>query len=237
MSARTYPMKFRSSLTLISASCTFRCDAKFADPLYVSYEARVRDTDYFELAEMFPLPFGKGVQPEYLETPTEDSVPVINTLSIRSLTISQADCRHMTREDYDALSPERQLRLNDVLLTMDGGVSIGKAALFDMEGPYTVDSHVCILRPEGITSVALVYLLASPAGQLQFRRAESGASGQTSVTEEDVRRFIYPKRALKELDTVVAKLETERHAIEAARAQLRQREEELWTSLNEFLSL
>jgi hypothetical protein len=92
----------------------------------------------------------------------------------------------------------RKLRDGEVVLTTDGGTSIGKAAVFMMpktdEGEpvdygFTVDSHVAILCPFGKSPPLLAYLLGSPMGQLQFQRAESGASGQTAVSEDDVRRF------------------------------------------------
>ncbi|GAG19405.1 unnamed protein product, partial [marine sediment metagenome] len=87
---------------------------------------------------------------------------------------------------------QRKPRPGDVLLTMDGGTSIGKPVLFDLEDDFATDSHVAILRPVGLDPKLLVYLLASQLGQLQFQQAESGASGQTAVTEADVRRFRFP---------------------------------------------
>jgi hypothetical protein len=104
-----------------------------------------------------------------------------------------------------------------VLLTVDGGTSIGKPVLFDLSGDWAVDSHVAILRPVGLDAALLVYLLASPLGQLQFQRAESGASGQTSVTETDLRRFRFPHLA-----TDVAR-EAVRAVTEAAREAARLR--------------
>ncbi|MFL5280438.1 MAG: hypothetical protein ACJ8AW_05460 [Rhodopila sp.] len=62
-----------------------------------------------------------------------------------------------------------------------------------MDCGFTVDSHVAVLRPRGMSPTLLAYLLCSPMGQIQFQRAESGASGQTAVSEEDVRRFRFPR--------------------------------------------
>jgi hypothetical protein len=174
------------------------------------------------------------MQPDSLDQATDDSVPVINTLSVQNLAIRVADCRHIAREDFDALSCERKLRANDVLLTVDGGVSIGKPVLFDLSGDFTVDSHVVILRPAGLSALALVYLLASPLGQMQFRRAESGASGQTTVTEDDVRRFIFPRSILTEIDTLAAKIESERKQIIEDRRELDRREAAIWKQLDKF---
>lgn len=223
---------FFSSLSLISTNYALRFDAKLADDSFLEIESRIRKKGFFELNDFLPQPFVKGIQPDYLDFPTDDSVPVINTLAIQNLTISESASRHIVREDFDALNNERQLRFGDVLLTMDGGVSIGKPALFAMNGDFTIDSHVCVLRPKGLSALALVYLLASPIGQLQFRRAESGASGQTTVTEEDVRRFIFPRNLLKKLDSLVTEIEKERQTIISDRLALNLREKNIWKKLS-----
>ena len=72
-------------------------------------------------------------------------------------------------------------------------------------------------------------------GQFQFRRAESGASGQTAVTEEDIRRFVFPSSILPTLDDVVATIEKEREEIRKARAALDDREIKTWKSLDNLL--
>ena len=142
----------------------------------------------------------------------------------------------IAREDFDALSNERKLQKGDVLLTVDGGVSIGKPVLFSSTKDFTIDSHVVILRPSGLSPLALVYLLASPLGQMQFRRAESGASGQTTVTEDDVRRFIFPNSILDTVDDVATKIEAERKEIMKQRRALDQKEAALWKRLDKFAS-
>lgn len=226
------PRIFLSSLKLAATNYALRCDAKYANPDIIEIDRRVRAAPYFELGEFLPMPFAKGVQPEYLDYPTEESVPVINTLSIQNLAIRIQDCRHVARDDYEALAPERQLKPNDVLLTVDGGVSIGKPALFAESGPFTVDSHVCALRPQGLTPLALVYLLVSPLGQMQFRRAESGASGQTTVTEDDIRRFVFPRSVLPTMDTVASAIESQRLRIAAERKRLDDDEAALWSGIS-----
>jgi hypothetical protein len=83
---------------------------------------------------------------------------------------------------------------------------------------------------------SLVYLLASPLGQQQFRRAESGASGQTAVTEEDIRRFIFPASLLASLDAVVADIESERTKIAKERDKLIAREAAAWMKLEKLVA-
>ena len=62
----------------------------------LAIEKKVRAAGFFELGDVLPNPFSKGIQPEYLDQPTDDSVPVINTLSIQNLAIREADCRHIS---------------------------------------------------------------------------------------------------------------------------------------------
>ncbi len=228
------PKVFTSSLRLVATSYALRCDAKYADADTLGLVKKIQASGCFQLGELLPTPFVKGIQPVSLDQPTDDSVPVINTLSIQNLAIRPADCRHIARDDFDALSSDRRLKTGDVLLTVDGGVSIGKAALFNLDGDFTVDSHVVILRPVGLSSLALVYLLASPLSQVQFRRAESGASGQTTVTEDDVRRFIFPRSILTTIEGVAIMIEAERKQITEQRRALDQREANLWRQLDKF---
>lgn len=228
------PKTFTSSLTLIATNYAVRCDAKYADHAVRETLRTIEKAGCFELSEFLPLPFAKGIQPEYLDQPTEDSVPVISTLAVQNLAINLKDCRHIAREDFEELNDERKLKKGDVLLTVDGGVSIGKPCFFGLTDDYTMDSHVVVLRPSGLSSLALVYLLASPLGQLQFRRAESGASGQTTVTEDDIRRFVFPRAILKSIDAMATHIESERQRIAKARQKLATEETALWTKLESF---
>ena len=99
-------------------------------------------------------------------------------------------------------------------------MSIGKAVLFSFEEDMTMDSHIVVLRPEGISPMSLTYLLASPLCQKQFRQAESGASGQTSVTEDDIRRFIVPSSLLEKIDQIASEIDDMRRQIIAKRDRL-----------------
>jgi type I restriction enzyme S subunit len=226
-----YPIIGCSSLLEISRSHSLRCDSKQAENRFVELDNLLLDRETVYLGEFLPDPLTKGSQPVYLQE--GEGIPVINTLSIQKMAINVDDCRYITEDDFQLLSPNRVLKRNDVLLTMDGGTSIGKPALFELEGEYTVDSHVAILRPKRISPKALVFLLASPIGQLQFQRFESGASGQTAVTEEDLRRFVIPKSAIAKLEEYVDELGEERKRIEFERSKLNQAENEMWETFTQ----
>lgn len=221
-----FPIFAIASLHEIAKSHTLRCDSKQFENRFRNLEALLDSQEWVYLGEFLPKPLVKGSQPTYLDEPT--GIPVISTLSIQDLSIHETDCRHIAEEDFVALSDDKKLRIGDVLLTMDGGTSIGKSVLFDLEGDWTTDSHVAILRPEGISPEALVYLLASPLGQIQFQKAESGASGQTAVTEEDLRRFRFPQSALERIDSLTAKLDAKRTEIREKIFELQSAEKAAW---------
>lgn len=226
---------FTASLALIATNYAYRCDARFADESVRTALKTIEEAGCFMLGEYLPQPFIKGIQPNYLDQPADDSVRVVNTLAIKNLSIIESACRHIAWDKYESLNEERKLKVGDVLLTVDGGTSIGKPCYFDIESEYTIDSHIVVLRPEGLSPRAVVYLLASPLGQMQFRRAESGASGQTTVTEDDVRRFVFPKALLSSIDSVVMQIEAERRRIAEARKKLETGEAALWNLLNVFM--
>ncbi|EFL86097.1 hypothetical protein HMPREF0326_01800 [Desulfovibrio sp. 3_1_syn3] len=230
------PKLFWSSLSLSASSYSLRCDAKFANDSVQTILKKIRSSGCFEIGDFLPNTFVKGIQHEYLDVITDDSVPVVNTLSIQNMKINMEDCRYIQSDDFENLSDERKIKINDVLLTVDGGTSIGKAVLFEETISSTVDSHVCILRPQGIKPLTLVYLLTSKVGQMQFKIYESGASGQTTVTEEDIRRFIFPSAALESIDEVVRDIEAKRAGISKEIEQLKRKENSLWISLDNLLS-
>lgn len=230
---QSFPIVGRSSLLEIAKSHSLRCDSKQSESRFVELDRLLAEKETVYLGEYLPEPITKGSQPTYLQE--REGIPVINTLSIQNMSINIQDCRHISTDDFQRLTDNRILKKGDVLLTMDGGTSIGKPALFDLEGPYTVDSHVAILRPFGLSSKAVAFLLASPIGQLQFQRFESGASGQTAVTEEDLRRFVIPKFAIEKLEDHIEELSKERKRIETEREKLKNAELSMWHSFTSRL--
>lgn len=215
-----FPIRSKSSLLQVAESLSLRCDAKQSEPRFLDLERSFGEQQTVFLNAYLPDPFVKGVQPNYLDEPGEDGIAyVVNTLSVQNLKISAPACRWISMKNYTSLTEGRMLKDGDVVLTVDGGTSIGKSAVFsssdfrDQLGLdeddslfVTVDSHVAILRPEGISPEALVYLLSSPVVQAQFQKAESGASGQTAVSESDIRAFKFPKLTPRKISMAVTQL-------------------------------
>lgn len=241
-----FPIRSRGSLSKVSETLTMRCDAKQTEPRFLEIDSRLSDVPTLRLSTFLPEPFVKGKQPVYLEDP--DGVEyafVVSTLAVQALRINATDCRYAPKAFFDSVGDRRQLRNGDVVLTMDGGTSIGKVAVFNRADfatavdvaeedlCVTVDSHVAILRPQAISPQALAYLLASPIGQLQFQRAESGASGQTAVTEDDVRYFRFPRFDPDTLEGAVSELKT---SLVEAQEAIRMAESQKKLAWNDFES-
>ena len=230
-----FPIVTKTSLKRVARTHSLRCDSRQSESRFIELDSLLDKQETCFLGDFLPNPIVKGSQPNYLQE--GDGIPVINTLSVQKMQINIESCRRISLDDFDCLPSNRKLRQGDVVLTMDGGTSIGKVALFDLDGEFCTDSHVAILRPVGISPSALVFLLASPLGQIQFQRFESGASGQTAITEEDLRRFRLPVSAIPKLEAEVDNLTRERQRIETERAKLLTDEKLMWESFtNNILS-
>lgn len=221
-----------TSLLDVARSHTLRCDAKQCEQRFRDFDAWIAGVPHWRLGDRLPTPIMKGAQPDYLDSLDESGVPVISTLAVQNLSIDAEACRRVGKPDYGT-DDVKKPQIGDVLLTVDGGTSIGKPVLFDLEGDWAVDSHVAILRPAGIGPSLLVYMLASPLGQIQFQRAESGASGQTAVTEDDLRRFVFPELSPKAAGAALAKVRKAQDDADRLRAEAAATQGAGW---EEFLS-
>lgn len=229
------PMIMTASLSLVGRSFTFRCDAKQSMKRFIAFDEHISSVDYFYLGDFLPNALVKGTQPRYIESLDPEGIPVINTLAIQNLSINTEACRYITQEDFDVIDDEKKPKKHDVLLTMDGGTSIGKPVLYNLEEDYAIDSHIAVLRPVGLNPKVLVYLLASPLGQLQFQRAESGASGQTAVVEEDLRRFRFPVINDDEMEKIVTSLDIRLNRLNKLSIALKEHREKSWKDFDEAI--
>lgn len=224
-----FPRHKETDLHSIANNFYLRCDAKQFNDEYQAL-MKLDDDEFVYLGDLLPNPLIRGSQPKYV---TDGVVSVINTLSIQKLQINVNDCRKITQDAFNMLEEARVLKKGDVLLTLDGGTSIGKSALFELDGDYTVDSHVAIIRnPVKISPKSLVYLLASPLCQMQFKKMESGASGQTSVTEDDLRRLIIPIQVLNNIESKTLMVDQRLLQIRDKRQALDIEEAEAWKELD-----
>jgi hypothetical protein len=88
----------------------------------------------------------------------------------------------------------------DILITLDGAVSVGKPVLFSSDESFGIDSHigrVCLVSSSYTEIVP--QLLGSALCQAQFRLYETGATSR-SINEVELRRIRIPELSAKQID-------------------------------------
>ncbi len=139
------------------------------------------------LGSLITGPLLKGVQPTLVEELEDAEVPrVVATSAIQGGTIVADLTKATIPAAIDAAGSRRLIR-GDLLITMDGEGSIGKAAVFDGEYEALTDSHVAIARVgDADLANALACFINSTLGQAQVDLLTTGATGQTQVSVPDL---------------------------------------------------
>ena len=94
-----------------SINYALRCDAKLADASFRDLEKQISQDPFQELGDFLPNPFVQGIQADYLEESTEESIPVVNTLSIQNLSFHPESCRHIARDLFDKIDETKNSSL------------------------------------------------------------------------------------------------------------------------------
>lgn len=174
-------------------SDVLRLDARFHN---AAVQRTVSFLDSVPTSRLGSMLFGdliKGGSPEILEVDSDEMTSrVVATVSLQGGSVV-ASLTKPTTDEAVIRAGSRALRLHDVLVTLDGDGSIGKAAVFAGEYDAVTDSHVAILRlkqPE--CALALACFLNSSLGQAQFYLHTSGSTGQTQISKQDFLSFRIP---------------------------------------------
>jgi restriction endonuclease S subunit len=139
----------------------------------------------------------KGRQPSILsvDEPGNEN-RVIATVSVQDGYVAK-DLTKPTTEQEIERAGARLVGRGDLLITMDGEGSIGKAAVFSDAYDAVPDSHVAILRLNRPSlAAALACYLNSSLGQAQIEIAISGSTGQTQITRGDLLSIRVPQAVI-----------------------------------------
>ena len=146
----------------------------------------------------------KGSQPEILTVDDQEPFRVVATVSVQNGRVD-ASLTKPTTEQYVANAGARKICKGDLLITVDGEGSIGKAAIFGDEYDAVCDSHVAILRlKEPAIAPSVACLLNSGFGRAHVQRYASGSTGQIQLSTDDLCRLAVPKALLNNLQSVAA---------------------------------
>ena len=121
----------------------------------------------------------RGVSPAYLEN---DGIAVLNQKCVRDHSINfDLGRRHDAKAKK--VSPEKLLRIGDVLVNSTGTGTLGRVAQVRDEPPEptTVDSHVTIVRPSEGLFLPEFFGYAMVAIEEQIQEGGEGCGGQTEL--------------------------------------------------------
>jgi len=174
-----------------------------------------------KLGEVCDL-LNRGISPKYLE---KDGVCVLNQKCIRNHCVSY----HESRRHDSALkpvSPERFIKLGDVLVNSTGTGTLGRVAqIREMPlEPTTVDSHVTIVRPKDSLFYSDFFGYMLILIEEKIKEAGEGCGGQTELARSVLaEKFLvqYPK-SLPEQQRIVTILDEAFDAIANAKANAEQ---------------
>jgi len=185
---------------------TQRFDTEFLDPRHRQLEealAKLMQSKDFctagigELCHVFR---GKTAK-EYV-----DAGPAI--IKVRNVTGRGIDWEtEFVEQGFFNENEDLHLKKDDIVLTSTGDGTIGRADIFDGEREAMPDGHVTILRVKEayrIEPIFLPYYLQSVYGQTQIERGITGSTGQTELTEPNIRaiQVVFPKTSERQVECV-----------------------------------
>lgn len=127
--------------------------------------------------------------------------------------------KHLASKDFEV--DQRKLERGDILINSTGVGTAGRVNLFDLNGDYTVDSHITIVRPNQakVDAKIILYSLAHIGFDTLEEMAE-GQSGQIELSLETIKGLKIPipdskiqQKILKDLEQAERDLASSREII------------------------
>jgi type I restriction enzyme S subunit len=118
-----------------------------------------------------------------------DGYAFLATPNIKSLEIDFVDVNYISQHRYEE-SPELKLATGDVLLSKDGTLGVTNVVR-SLPRPATVNGSIAILRPHGIHSGFLRYVIASSVTQERIVAVKDGM-GVPHLFQWDIKRLPVP---------------------------------------------
>jgi type I restriction enzyme M protein len=110
--------------------------------------------------------------------------------------------------DSSVIKDERILQKGDILINSTGVGTAGRVTLFDIDGEYTVDSHITILRPK--LNIALPKYILYSLAQIGFKNIEKmalGQSGQIELSLEIIKNIQIPLPSISKQQEILLQIE------------------------------
>lgn len=174
------PLSYECNISTVFESG--RMDAEFFRTKYDALRAKLAEvSDLVSIGDIALVTNGKTVP--YDEAGT---IPIVRSGNLSDISSHENLLRAMPSEDVFLL------KKGDVLISSIGFGSIGKVQVFDLDVPCGAVSEVTVIRTDKVNPYFLCSYLRSIAGQLQFERWTTGATGQLHLYPRDVRLMFVP---------------------------------------------
>lgn len=133
---------------------------------------------------------------------------------------------------------DRILKNGDILINTTGVGTAGRVGVFCLDGCYTVDSHITIIRvSDSIVSDYVMFFLAVHYGFKTLENMARGSSGQIELSIQDIKKLKISLPDYSIQKHIVTKLKTERTLIENQKIiisyfsdKMNERLESLWSN-------
>jgi type I restriction enzyme, S subunit len=164
----------------------------------------------------------RGKSPKYTH---HSSLPVVNQRAIRWFGIQQEHLKYIDPAQFDLWTPERFIRIGDILWNSTGTGTIGRACLVtqrDVEPPKVVDSHVTIVRPNqaAIDPRFLFSWIQSPEIKENISSFATGTTNQIELSRLAIASIQIPIAPLNEQKRIADKLDDLLARVDACRERL-----------------
>lgn len=172
----------------------------------------------------------RGKAPKY----GDSGLAIIKSGQVRGYYDFDFSEQHFASKDF--LVDKRKLERGDILINSTGVGTAGRVNCFDLEGDYTVDSHITIVRPDPkkILPEMMLYSLAHIGFDVLEEMAE-GQSGQIELSLNAIKSLKIPMPDLTTQKKVVMKIKELESIIESNAKIISSVAEEKSKALNSFL--
>lgn len=155
----------------------------------------------------------RGRSPEYVEN--EDGVPIINQACIYWDGLHLGNLKY---QDRALLRGTRGMLIkNDLLINSTGTGTLGRAAIFGLDGQYLADSHVTIVRTNKSTVPRFLYYCIQTdiyQGYI-YSVLSPGSTNQIELSREGLRNTPFPFPVSLEQKSITSFLDRKTAAIDA----------------------
>jgi len=144
----------------------------------------------------------RGKTPKY----GNSSLQIIKSGQVRGYDDFDFSEKHFASKEF--IVDHRKLNQGDILINSTGVGTAGRVNCFDLDGDYTVDSHITIVRPDQakIIPKIILYSLAYIGFDVLEEMAE-GQSGQIELAPETIKGLKIPVPDIKVQEKILVEIE------------------------------